>query len=78
VADGLGVAVERVTEPAAIIPALQRAIRTTGYGSDAGSGRPALVEFMTWEETRLSRPWQSVRKLRKKMTRLASELPLFQ
>ena len=30
-AEGLGVAVERVTQPAEIVPALQRAIRTTGY-----------------------------------------------
>src|SRR5262249_36852105 len=45
-AEGLGVAVERVTEPSQIVPALQRAIRVTGYGSDAaaGGGRPALVE----------------------------------
>jgi thiamine pyrophosphate-dependent acetolactate synthase large subunit-like protein len=50
-ADGLGVAVERVTEPAEIVPALQRGIHITG------SGRPALVEFITCEETRLSKPW---------------------
>ena len=58
VAEGLGVAVERVTEPSQIIPALERAIRVTGYGSEvAGGGRPALVEFITREETRLSKPW---------------------
>jgi acetolactate synthase-1/2/3 large subunit len=59
VAEGLGVAVERVTESSEIVPALQRAIRVTGYGSEAGSdgGRPALVEFITREETRLSKPW---------------------
>src|SRR5438876_6019383 len=52
VAEGLGVAVERVTQPAEIIPALQRAIRTTGYGASdtAAPGRPALVEFVTREE----------------------------
>jgi acetolactate synthase-1/2/3 large subunit len=59
VAEGLGVAVERVTEPSQIIPALQRAIAVTGCGPEpvAEGGRPALVEFITREETRLSRPW---------------------
>ena len=58
VAEGLGVAVERVTEPAEITPALKRAIRITGYGArEAEQGRPALVEFITREETRLCRPW---------------------
>src|SRR5205823_5938394 len=59
VAEGLGVMVERVTQPAEIIPALERAIGVTGYGSEsvAGGGRPALVEFITREETRLSKPW---------------------
>jgi thiamine pyrophosphate-dependent acetolactate synthase large subunit-like protein len=51
VAEGLGVVVERVTEPSEIMPALQRAIAVTG------GGRPALVEFITREETRLSKPW---------------------
>ena len=51
VAEGLGVAAERVTEPSEIVPALQRAIQATG------TGRPALVEFITREETRLSKPW---------------------
>jgi thiamine pyrophosphate-dependent acetolactate synthase large subunit-like protein len=55
VAEGLGVAVERVTEPAQIAPALQRAIRATGFGGEPG--RPALVEFITREEIRLSKPW---------------------
>ena len=55
VAEGLGVAVERVTEPDQIVPALQRAISIVGY--DAPQGRPALVEFITREETRLSKPW---------------------
>jgi thiamine pyrophosphate-dependent acetolactate synthase large subunit-like protein len=57
VAEGLGVQVERVTEPAEIIPALKRAIRVTGPSPDPGGGRPALVEFITREETRLSKPW---------------------
>jgi thiamine pyrophosphate-dependent acetolactate synthase large subunit-like protein len=59
VAEGLGVAVERVTEPSEIVPALERAIRVTGGGPApaAGGGRPALVEFITREETRLSKPW---------------------
>ena len=58
-AEGLDVAVEHVTAPSEIVPALQRAIRRTGFGSEpvAGGGRPALVEFITREETRLSRPW---------------------
>src|SRR5262245_50313157 len=55
VAEGLGVAVESVTEPSQIVPALERAIRATGFGGEPG--RPALVEFITREETRLSRPW---------------------
>jgi thiamine pyrophosphate-dependent acetolactate synthase large subunit-like protein len=58
-AEGMGVAAERVTQPSEIVPALARAIRTTGYGATSGSeaARPALVEFMTREETRLSKPW---------------------
>src|SRR4029079_18937479 len=58
-AEGLGVAVERVTQPAEIVPALKRAVRATGYGDSNGAaaGRPALIEFITREETRLSRPW---------------------
>jgi thiamine pyrophosphate-dependent acetolactate synthase large subunit-like protein len=55
VAEALGVAVERVTEPSQIVPALQRAIRATGFGGEPG--RPALVEFVTREETRLPKPW---------------------
>lgn len=51
VAEGLGVSAERVTELSQIVPAIERAIRTTE------SGRPALVEFITREETRLSKPW---------------------
>jgi thiamine pyrophosphate-dependent acetolactate synthase large subunit-like protein len=59
IAEGLGVAVERVTEPHGIIPALKRAMRVTGFGSpgEQNEGRPALVEFITREETRLSKPW---------------------
>jgi thiamine pyrophosphate-dependent acetolactate synthase large subunit-like protein len=57
VAEGLGVAVERVTESAEIVPALGRAIAVTGFGSQSEGGRPALVEFITREETRLSKPW---------------------
>lgn len=56
-AEGLGVVVERVETPADIAPALQRAIRTTGFGAEPGAGRPALVELVTREETRLSKPW---------------------
>lgn len=58
-AEGLGVAVERVTEPGQIIPGLRRAIQTTGFRTEGGAatGRPALVEFITREETRLSKPW---------------------
>jgi acetolactate synthase-1/2/3 large subunit len=58
-AEGLGVAVERVTQPAEIVPSLKRVIRITGFGAptDSATGRPALVEFITREETRLSKPW---------------------
>lgn len=40
---------ERVTEPAAIIPAIRRGIEQTK------SGRPALLEFITSKETKISR-----------------------
>ncbi len=53
-AEGLGVEVERVTQPEEIVPALKRAIGIAGYG---GGGRPALLEFITREETSLSKPW---------------------
>jgi len=45
-----------VTDPSEIMPALRRAI---GYDSDpvSGGGRPAFVEFVTREETHLSKPW---------------------
>jgi thiamine pyrophosphate-dependent acetolactate synthase large subunit-like protein len=55
VAEGLGVKVERVTAPSEIIPAIKRAIDVVGYDSSSGSGHPALIEFITREETRLSR-----------------------
>jgi acetolactate synthase-1/2/3 large subunit len=59
VAEGLGVAVERVTRPDEIRPALERALAITGPGGDPASeaARPALIEFVTCEETELSRPW---------------------
>ncbi len=57
VAEGLGVAVERVTQPAEILPALRRAIAVAGYDPDSAACRPAMVEFVTREETRLSKPW---------------------
>ncbi len=59
VARGLGVAAERVTEPSEIVPALARAAAITAPGGDPASdeARPALVEFITREETDLSRPW---------------------
>jgi acetolactate synthase-1/2/3 large subunit len=59
VAEGLGVAVERVTDPDQIRPALARALAVTAPGGDPASpeARPALIEFITCEETDLSRPW---------------------
>lgn len=59
VAEGLGVAVERVTNPSEIVPALQRALAMTAPGGNPASpdARPALIEFITREETELSRPW---------------------
>jgi acetolactate synthase-1/2/3 large subunit len=58
-AEGLGVVTERVTDPAAIRPALERALTITAPGGDPTStdARPALIEFVTREETELSRPW---------------------
>ena len=41
---------ERVTDPAAIIPALQRAVQKTQEGT------PALLEFITQQETEISTP----------------------
>jgi thiamine pyrophosphate-dependent acetolactate synthase large subunit-like protein len=59
VAEGLGVAAERVTHPSEIVPALQRALAVTAPAGDPASpeARPALIEFITREETELSRPW---------------------
>jgi acetolactate synthase-1/2/3 large subunit len=59
VAEGLGVAAERVTRPSEIAPALRRALAVVepGAAPAAGAGRPALVEFITGEETKLSKPW---------------------
>ena len=57
VAQALGVAVERVTQPAESVPALRRALAMVAPGSDPAAGRPALVEFLTREETALSKPW---------------------
>jgi acetolactate synthase I/II/III large subunit len=48
-ARSLGCHGERVTEAAEIVPALQRAIAATE------AGRPALVEFITEQETQISR-----------------------
>jgi acetolactate synthase-1/2/3 large subunit len=58
-AAALGVAAQRVTQPAEIVPALRRALTVVAPGSDpaAEAGRPALVEFVTCEETQLSKPW---------------------
>jgi acetolactate synthase-1/2/3 large subunit len=59
VAEGLGWAAERVTEPSEIVPALRRAIALCDPdpGTSTSAGRPALVEFVTREEIRLSKPW---------------------
>jgi acetolactate synthase-1/2/3 large subunit len=57
VAEGLGVVAERVTEPSEIVPALRRALAVVAPNSEGSSGRPALVEFITREETSLSKPW---------------------
>jgi acetolactate synthase-1/2/3 large subunit len=56
VAEGLGVVAERVTQPAKIGPALQRALAVVS-GTGAKAAGPALVEVMTCEETQLSKPW---------------------
>jgi thiamine pyrophosphate-dependent acetolactate synthase large subunit-like protein len=59
VAEALGVVAERVTHPSEIVPALKHALAVTAPGGDpaAPDARPALVEFITREETDLSRPW---------------------
>lgn len=51
VAEGLGAYVERVTQPAEILPAIRRSVAQTE------EGRPALLEFITREETDLCKPW---------------------
>jgi thiamine pyrophosphate-dependent acetolactate synthase large subunit-like protein len=56
VADGLGCWVERVAEPGEIAAALKRAIAVT-QRSGTSKARPALVEFVTREETDLSKHW---------------------
>jgi acetolactate synthase-1/2/3 large subunit len=58
-AEALGVAVERVTRPDEIRPALERALAITAPGGNpaAETARPALIEVITREETELSRPW---------------------
>jgi acetolactate synthase-1/2/3 large subunit len=55
IAQALGVVAERVTAPSEIAPALRRALAVVA--PHAGEGRPALVEFVTREETTLSKPW---------------------
>jgi acetolactate synthase-1/2/3 large subunit len=54
-AQALGVVAERVTDPSEITPALRRALDLVAPAK--GEGRPALVEFVTREETRISKPW---------------------
>lgn len=58
-ADAMDVAAERVTDPTQIRPALERALAVTAPGGDPASAeaRPVLIEFITREETELSRPW---------------------
>jgi len=50
VARALGAWSERVTTPDQIVPAIQRAIKVTE------AGQPALVEFLTKQETAVSQP----------------------
>ncbi len=59
VADGLGVVTERVSDPAQIRAAIERGLAVTAPGGNPASpeARPALIEFITREETELSRPW---------------------
>jgi acetolactate synthase-1/2/3 large subunit len=47
----LGAYAERVSEPAEIRPSLERAVR------EAASGRPAVLEILTREETRIPTYW---------------------
>ena len=51
IAEGLGAWAERVTEPGEIRPALERAIAT------AQTGKPALLEVITREESAFSAYW---------------------
>jgi thiamine pyrophosphate-dependent acetolactate synthase large subunit-like protein len=57
VAEGLGCWGERVSEPAEIRAAFERAIAVTRGASQRERGRPAVVEFVTREETNLSKLW---------------------
>ena len=59
VAEGLGVAAQRVTEPGQIVAALRRALDLVAPGGNPSSpeARPALIEFITREETTLSKSW---------------------
>ncbi len=51
IAEGLGACAERVEKPDEIIPAVKRALQSNQ------TGRPALLEMMTAEETALSKYW---------------------
>lgn len=51
VAEGLGACVERVTQPSEILPAIRRSVARTE------DGHPAVLEFITREETALCKPW---------------------
>src|SRR5262249_7566456 len=57
VAEGLGVVAERVTQPSEIVPALPRGLASFSPDPGGDGGRRPLVEFLTGEETRLSKPW---------------------
>jgi acetolactate synthase-1/2/3 large subunit len=59
VAEGLGVAARHVTKPSEIVSALQWSLGLVAPGANpaAEDGRPALVEFVTREETALSKFW---------------------
>ena len=58
VADGLGVAVESVSQLSELVPALNRAIGLLcPGGTPLAEGQPVLVEIKTREEPTLSKPW---------------------
>lgn len=59
IAEGLGLVAERVTEPTEIVAALQRGLSLVAPNGDPAScdARPALIEFITREETQLNKPW---------------------